>query len=67
METTMKSFTVSGMTCQHCVAAVTRAIHDIDPTAIVSVSLNAGVVTVDSTADPAKLVEAIEEQGYEVG
>jgi copper chaperone len=55
------------MTCQHCVAAVTRAIHDIDPTAIVSVSLNAGVVTVDSTADPAKLVEAIEEQGYEVG
>lgn len=62
----MTEFSVSGMTCGHCVRSVTAAIHKLDPGAEVKVDLAAKKVAVDSPEDPAKLREAIEAEGYGV-
>lgn len=61
----MQRFEVSGMTCGHCVRAVTEAIHGVDAAAQVEVDLGAGRVTVrDGTASPDRLVQAIAAEGY---
>jgi copper chaperone len=59
-------FQVEGMSCQHCVAAVTRSIHEIDATAKVQVDLEHGRVVVVSTQTIDALKEAIDEAGYTV-
>jgi copper chaperone len=59
-------FQVEGMSCQHCVAAVTRSIHGIDATANVHVDLEHGRVVVASTETIDALREAIDEAGYTV-
>jgi len=38
----MQLFDVVGMTCGHCVRAVTEAVQHVDPTATVQVDLIAG-------------------------
>ena len=48
-----QAYRVSGMTCQGCVNAVTRAIQRRLPGAKVSVDLPKGLVTVDTGADHA--------------
>lgn len=61
----MQTFEVSGMTCDHCVRAVTEAIQGVDAAAQVEVDLGAGRVTVrDGTASPEQVVEAIAAEGY---
>jgi copper chaperone len=62
----MTEFEVQGMNCQHCVAAVTRSIREIDPQAQVSVDLERGRVAVESTQSADALKEAIDEAGYTV-
>ncbi len=62
----MQLFDVSGMTCGHCVRAVTQAIKAIDPAATVQVDLGAKQVWVDSAATLAALTAAIEAEGYQV-
>ncbi|SAL81466.1 heavy metal transport/detoxification protein [Caballeronia choica] len=62
----MTEFEVQGMSCQHCVAAVTRSIQEIDPQAQVSVDLERGRVAVESTQSADALKEAIDEAGYTV-
>jgi copper chaperone len=62
----MTEFEVQGMSCQHCVAAVTRSIREIDPQAQVSVDLKRGRVAVESTQSADALKEAIDEAGYTV-
>ncbi|MBP0594946.1 heavy-metal-associated domain-containing protein [Paraburkholderia sp. LEh10] len=57
---------VDGMSCQHCVAAVTRAIQDHDAAAQVQVDLSAGKVVVQSGASADTLKAAIDEAGYTV-
>ena len=59
-------FKVEGMSCQHCVAAVTRAIQEQDAAAQVQVDLSAGKVTVQSGASVDTLKAAIDEAGYTV-
>jgi copper chaperone len=59
-------FQVEGMSCQHCVAAVTRSIHEIDADAKVQVDLEHGRVVVASTETIDALKEAIDEAGYTV-
>jgi len=59
-------FKVEGMSCQHCVAAVTRAIHEQDAGAQVKVDLSAGKVAVQSGASVDTLKAAIDEAGYTV-
>ncbi len=57
---------VEGMSCQHCVAAVTGAILERDAAARVQVDLAAGKVAVESTAPADALKTAIDEAGYTV-
>lgn len=61
----MASFDVKGMTCGHCVKAVTGAVHEIDATARVEVDLAQGLVRVESTEPDSSIVRAIEQAGYE--
>ncbi|CAH2810100.1 MAG: Copper chaperone [uncultured Caballeronia sp.] len=62
----MAAFKVEGMSCQHCVAAVTHSIHKIDATAQVQVDLEHGRVVVASTGTIDALKEVIDEAGYTV-
>ena len=61
-----QSFTVTGMTCGHCEAAVTRAIKQIDGGAQVRIDRAANLVEVDSTQPRETLAAAIREEGYAV-
>ncbi len=62
----MPAFRVDGMTCGHCVRAVTEAVHGIDPGSKVDVDLSAGSVTTDSALPAERLADAIREAGYTV-
>lgn len=57
---------VKGMSCQHCVAAVTNAIREHDEAAQVQVDLTSGRVTVESAQSAESLKAAIDEAGYTV-
>jgi copper chaperone len=57
---------VDGMTCDHCVRAITKAIHAIDANARVDVDIKASTVTIDGDVDPALAKAAIESEGYRV-
>jgi copper chaperone len=57
---------VAGMTCGHCVKAVTQAIHAKDPSARVEVVLAEGLVRADTTLSPAAMAAAVAEEGYKV-
>ncbi len=62
----MQIFKVQGMTCGHCVRAVTGALQGVDPQARVEVDLAAKEVRVESEAEARALIEAIREEGYQV-
>ncbi|MEK9719464.1 MAG: cation transporter [Quisquiliibacterium sp.] len=62
----MLNLTVKGMTCQHCVKAVTGAIQELDAGAKVDIDLASGKVAVQSSAPETKLREAITEAGYQI-
>ncbi|WP_233800524.1 heavy-metal-associated domain-containing protein [Paraburkholderia sp. HP33-1] len=57
---------VEGMSCEHCVAAVTNAIREHDAAAQIHVDLATGRVVVDSTQTVDALKGAIDEAGYTV-
>jgi copper chaperone len=59
-------FQVQGMSCGHCVGAVTQAVRTVDPQAQVQVDLATGKVEVQSQQDHAAIARAIEEEGYRV-
>ncbi|MEI6547901.1 MAG: cation transporter [Burkholderiales bacterium] len=61
-----QEFKVQGMTCGHCVKAVTQAIQLLDHAAAVSVELESGKVVVDSSLAREQLAEVIREEGYSV-
>lgn len=59
---------VSGMSCNHCVMAIKKAIGSIDGVSNVDVNLEKGTVAVDHS-ESVKLEEvkaAIEDAGYDV-
>jgi len=59
---------IKGMTCQHCVMAVTKALMAVDGVTNVQVDLASGTATFDEAGpvDTAALSEAVEQAGYEV-
>ena len=64
-----KVLNVEGMSCSHCVNAVTKALTALDGVSAVDVSLENKTVAVDYDADKVSLDairEAIEEEGYDV-
>ena len=69
MSTTTATYSVTGMTCGHCVAAVTEEVSRLDGVSSVDVDLNAGGdsrVTVTSAAPLSieAVREAVDEAGY---
>lgn len=59
-------FTVDGMSCGHCVKAITQAIRALDPQAQVRVDLNERRVEVESDRSRVALADAIRDEGYTV-
>lgn len=62
----MQIFTVTGMTCGHCVRAVTAAVTQRDAGAAVRIDLATGRVEIDSQIPHGDLAAAIAEEGYQV-
>ncbi len=60
----MITLNVDGMTCQHCVHAVTKALQHVAGVETVSVSLEEHRARIDGSADPQALLRAVEEEGY---
>ncbi|MBW2147721.1 MAG: heavy-metal-associated domain-containing protein [Deltaproteobacteria bacterium] len=65
----MTRITVKGMTCQHCVMAVTRALGEIDGVKDVSVDLDKGEAVFEETkpVDKELIREGLEKAGYQTG
>ncbi len=68
---TTTTYTVRGMTCGHCVNAVTEELQEIEGVTDVTIELVEGgdsPVTVTSTTelDRAAVVAAVDEAGYEL-
>ncbi len=57
---------VSGMTCGYCEKAVTRAVKEIDPQAIVVIDRNTDTVRVESEKPREQIAQAIGDEGYAV-
>ena len=62
------TYTVLGMTCGHCVNAVTEEVSQVPGVTTVDVDLDSGGLTVTSETpvDEAAVRAAVEEAGYEV-
>ena len=65
MTTTYK---VAGMTCDHCINAVTNELLALEGVTSVDISLDSGEVTVTNTRELAiaEVVAAVDEAGYEL-
>jgi copper chaperone len=63
---TTSTYTVTGMTCSHCVASVSEEVGAIEGVTAVAVDLPTGAVTVssDRPVDDAQVCAAVEEAGY---
>ena len=68
---TTSTYAVAGMTCGHCVSAVTEEISALPGVTNVAVDLVAGAissvsVTSDAALDREQVAEAVDEAGYEL-
>jgi copper chaperone len=61
----MQIFNVQGMSCGHCVKAITQAVQAKDPAAEVQVDLGSRTVRVQSSLPADAVLEVIKEEGYE--
>ncbi|EIE99828.1 heavy-metal-associated domain-containing protein [Saccharomonospora glauca] len=61
-----QTYTVTGMTCQHCVLSVTEEVNEINGVTDVAVDLPTGKVTVTSERDLGvdEVRAAVEKAGY---
>jgi copper chaperone len=57
-------FLVEGMSCGHCINAVTQAVHTLDPAAQVDVNLDTRHVRIQSEVDRFVLSQALQNAGY---
>jgi len=64
----MKTIKISGMSCEHCVKAVTRALMDVDGIENISVSLEKNEAVFEETGpvDYDEVKRKIEDAGYEL-
>jgi copper ion binding protein len=65
-ETQTSEYTVSGMTCAHCVASVTEEVQEISGVSDVQVDLSTGSLrfTSEQPVSDAEVQAAVEEAGY---
>ena len=61
----MTTIKIKGMSCQHCVASVTKAIDGVSGTSNIQVNLDQGEAHYDGDVNPQTVVEAIEKTGFE--
>ena len=63
-----RSFTVTGMTCSHCVTSVTEEVQEVPGVEEVDVVLETGALTVTASGpvDDAAVRSAVEEAGYQL-
>jgi copper chaperone len=62
---TTRTLTIDGMTCGHCVKAVTMALQDLPGVDVRDVRIGRAVVqTEDSVVTPEQVKTAIDEAGY---
>ena len=66
--TTTSTYRVEGMTCGHCVSAVTEEVSQVPGVRAVDVDLASGALTVtsDASVEEGAVRAAVEEAGYEV-
>ncbi|MGW2285662.1 heavy-metal-associated domain-containing protein [Streptomyces phaeochromogenes] len=66
--TVTTTYAVSGMTCGHCKATLTKVIGELDGVTGVDVDLDTGRVTVVGTAEPddTLIAEVVDDAGYEL-
>lgn len=57
-------YSVSPLTCGACVRTITNALQSVDPSATVSVDLEAGTVDADGVFDADAVIAALATQGY---
>ncbi|KIF83339.1 heavy-metal-associated domain-containing protein [Noviherbaspirillum autotrophicum] len=62
----MYELKVEGMSCNHCVNAVTRSVQEVDAAAKVDIDLSQQTVRVASSASLAAIQSAVSEAGYPV-
>lgn len=65
---TTATYTIKGMTCNHCVNSVSTELSQLPGVSDVRVDLTAGTATVtsDKPLDPQAVRNAVDEAGYEV-
>lgn len=63
------TYTVTGMTCQHCVTSVTEEVSEIPGVTDIQVELSTGALTVTSDTEIAgdTIRAAVTEAGYQLG
>lgn len=61
----MTKLKIDGMSCEHCVRAVSGALEKVPGVeTVVEVSLERGEANVEGSAEAAALIAAVEEEGY---
>ncbi len=60
----MTTLHVPDMTCQHCVAIITKLIQQADPQAQIQIDLSQHKVAVDGMLNSARLISLLEDAGY---
>jgi copper chaperone CopZ len=65
-ESTGRTYTVTGMTCQPCATKVTAAVEQVDGVTAVTVDLAAGRIAVAGTATDSAIHSAVTGAGYEI-
>jgi copper chaperone CopZ len=61
---TTRTYAVEGMTCEHCVAAVTTEVRKVPGISDAIVDLEQGMLTVTGDASRQALADAVDEAGY---
>ena len=61
-----KTIKIEGMMCDHCAAAVEKALSGVESTKSVKVNLKKKTASVETDAGNEALIKAIEDAGYSV-
>ncbi len=62
----MTKLKVEGMSCDHCVHTVTKALAGVPGVKkVVEVNLKSGEAIVEGQPDPEKLIAAVKQEGYQ--
>ena len=60
-----KEYTITGMNCPHCQAAVTKAISSVDGIVNTDVNLSTGKAVVEGEHNPEDIVRAVRNAGFD--